>query len=84
VDVLARVAKLVHANTGLQNVCLSGGSFQNVFLLEHLKRRLEAGGLKVFTHSEVPCGDGGLSLGQALVAAHRSPERGHLARTALL
>jgi hydrogenase maturation protein HypF len=73
VDVLARAAKLIHAKTGLDNVCLSGGSFQNVFLLEHLKRRLEAEGLKVFTHSEVPCGDGGLSLGQALVAAHRSP-----------
>ncbi len=71
VDVLARTAKLIHAKTGLDNVCLSGGSFQNVFLLEHLKRRLEAEGLNVFTHSEVPCGDGGLSLGQALVAAHR-------------
>jgi hydrogenase maturation protein HypF len=72
VDVLARVAGLIHAKTGLQNVCLSGGSFQNVFLLEHLKRRLENNGLNVFTHSEVPCGDGGLSLGQALVAAHHS------------
>jgi hydrogenase maturation protein HypF len=72
VDVLARVAKLIHAKTGIQNICLSGGSFQNVFLLERLKRRLEAEGLNVFTHSEVPCGDGGLSLGQALVAAHRS------------
>jgi hydrogenase maturation factor HypF (carbamoyltransferase family) len=70
-DVLARVAKLIHARTGLQNACLSGGSFQNVFLLERLKRKLEADGLNVFTHSEVPCGDGGLSLGQALVAAHR-------------
>jgi hydrogenase maturation protein HypF len=72
VDVLARVAKLIRAKTDLQNICLSGGSFQNVFLLENLKRRLEADGLNVFTHSEVPCGDGGLSLGQALVAAHRS------------
>ena len=72
VDVLARTAKLIHGETGLDNICLSGGSFQNVFLLEHLKRRLEAEGLNVFTHSEVPCGDGGLSLGQALVAAHRS------------
>jgi hydrogenase maturation protein HypF len=72
VEVLARVARLIRAKTGLQNICLSGGSFQNVFLLEHLKRRLEAEGLTVFTHSEVPCGDGGLSLGQALVAAHRS------------
>ena len=73
VDVLARTAKLIYGETGLDNICLSGGSFQNVFLLEHLKRRLEAEGLKVFTHSEVPCGDGGLSLGQALVAAHTSP-----------
>jgi hydrogenase maturation protein HypF len=72
VDVLSRAAKLIHARTGVQDVCLSGGSFQNVFLLEHLKRKLEADGLNVFTHSEVPCGDGGLSLGQALVAAHRS------------
>jgi hydrogenase maturation protein HypF len=72
VDVLARVAKLIRDKTGVQNVCLSGGSFQNVFLLENLKRKLEAEGLNVFAHSEVPCGDGGLSLGQALVAAHRS------------
>jgi hydrogenase maturation protein HypF len=72
VDVLARVASLIQAKSGVNNVCLSGGSFQNVFLLEHLTRRLEADGLNVFTHSEVPPGDGGLSLGQALVAAHRS------------
>jgi hydrogenase maturation protein HypF len=72
VEVFARLATLIRAKTGLQDICLSGGSFQNVFLLEHLKRRLEAEGLNVFTHSEVPCGDGGLSLGQALVAAHRT------------
>jgi hydrogenase maturation protein HypF len=72
VDVLARLAGLIHLKTGLNNICLSGGSFQNVFLLEHLKGRLEADGLNVFTHSEVPCGDGGLSLGQALVAARHS------------
>jgi hydrogenase maturation protein HypF len=70
-EVLARTAKLIAAKTGVNLVCLSGGSFQNVFLLERLKRKLEADGLNVFTHSEVPCGDGGLSLGQALVAAHR-------------
>jgi hydrogenase maturation protein HypF len=75
VDVLARTAKLIYGETRIDNICLSGGSFQNVFLLEHLKRRLEAEGLKVFTHSEVPCGDGGLSLGQALVAAHMSLQK---------
>jgi hydrogenase maturation protein HypF len=71
-EVLARVARLIAAKTGVNIVCLSGGSFQNVFLLEQLKRRLEGDGLNVFTHSEVPCGDGGLSLGQALVAAGRA------------
>jgi hydrogenase maturation protein HypF len=72
-DALARVARLTRDNTGLNNACLSGGSFQNVFLLDRLKRTLEAEGWNVFTQSEVPCGDGGLSLGQALVAAHRVP-----------
>jgi hydrogenase maturation protein HypF len=71
VDVLVRTAELVRGRTGLDRVCLSGGSFQNVFLLEHLRDRLEAASFQVFTHAEVPCGDGGLSLGQALVAAHR-------------
>jgi hydrogenase maturation protein HypF len=70
IGVLARAAKLIHARTSVEDVCLSGGSFQNVFLLENLTRKLELEGLKVFTHSEVPCGDGGLSLGQAFVAGH--------------
>ena len=70
VDVLARAVELIHVRTGVIDVCLSGGSFQNVFLLENLTRKLELEGLKVFTHSEVPCGDGGLSLGQAVVAGH--------------
>jgi hydrogenase maturation protein HypF len=70
VDVLAQVAGLVRGKSGLNRVCLSGGSFQNCFLAEHLPRRLEAKGFQVFTHAEVPCGDGGISLGQALIAAH--------------
>jgi hydrogenase maturation protein HypF len=72
VEVLVRAAEMARERTGLDRVCLSGGSFQNKFLLEHLRRRLEAGGFHVFTHAEVPCGDGGISLGQALVAAHSS------------
>jgi hydrogenase maturation protein HypF len=72
VDVLARVADLVRGRTGLERVCLSGGSFQNCFLATHLQKQLEQQGFNVFTHAEVPCGDGGISLGQAMVAAHRS------------
>jgi hydrogenase maturation protein HypF len=74
VDVLARTAELVRGRTGLDRVCLSGGSFQNCFLSQHLQARLEAADFQVFTHSEVPCGDGGISLGQAIVAAHRKQE----------
>jgi hydrogenase maturation protein HypF len=72
VQVFVRVANLLRERTGLGRVCLSGGTFQNVYLLEHLQARLAQDGFEVFTHAEVPAGDGGLSLGQALVAAHRS------------
>jgi hydrogenase maturation protein HypF len=72
VDVLARIADLVRTRTGLDRVCLSGGSFQNCFLACHLQQHLEARGFRVSTQAEVPCGDGGLSLGQAVIAAHRS------------
>jgi len=71
VEGFARLAALLRERTELIRVCLSGGTFQNVYLLEHLRARLEAERFEVFTHSEVPAGDGGLSLGQALVAAHR-------------
>jgi hydrogenase maturation protein HypF len=71
VDVLARTAELVRGRTGLERICLSGGSFQNCFLSQHLLERLEHRGFQVFAHADVPCGDGGISLGQAMIAAHR-------------
>jgi len=71
VDVFARLAEFIRGRSGIEQVCLSGGTFHNVFLLARLRARLEERGFRVFTHSEVPAGDGGLSLGQALVAAHR-------------
>lgn len=72
VQVFSNLAELLRERTSLNRVCLSGGTFQNTFLLESLRVRLEASRFEVFTHSEVPAGDGGLSLGQALVAAYRS------------
>ena len=71
VEVFGRLAELLRERTTLERVCLSGGTFQNVFLQESLRQRLESRHFKVYTHSEVPAGDGGLSLGQALVASHR-------------
>jgi hydrogenase maturation protein HypF len=65
---------LLRERHGLDTVALSGGVFQNLLLLERVVRSLEARGFRVLTHSRVPCNDGGISLGQAVVAA--AGERG--------
>jgi len=52
-------------------VCLSGGSFQNMRLLEETVAILQRSGFEVFFPSEVPANDGGLSLGQAVIANAR-------------
>ncbi|WP_405151874.1 carbamoyltransferase HypF [Sphaerisporangium sp. NBC_01403] len=61
----------VRERTGLSTVALSGGVFQNLFLLERATGLLEKGGFTVLLHSRVPPNDGGISLGQVAVAAAR-------------
>jgi hydrogenase maturation protein HypF len=78
VAVLAKTAALLREQTGLGRVCLSGGTFNNVYLVEHLRRRLLNDGFQVFAQNEVPSGDGGLSLGQAMIAAHKAAGRGKM------
>ena len=68
-NVLAEVARRVRERTGLPRICLSGGTFQNHYLFTTLQSLLRKDGFEVFTHAEVPAGDGGLSLGQAMIAA---------------
>jgi hydrogenase maturation protein HypF len=53
----------------LNRVVLSGGCFQNSLLLKGLIGQLEAQYFEVFAHQQVPANDGGIALGQALVAA---------------
>jgi hydrogenase maturation protein HypF len=69
VNTFVRIAELLRDKTALNRVCLSGGTFHNVYLSQQLESRLTGAGFEVFTHHEVPAGDGGLSLGQAMVAA---------------
>ena len=57
--------------SGIGHVAMSGGSFQNVTLLNGLSRSLASNGFKVFTQRLVPSNDGGLSLGQAVCAGLR-------------
>jgi hydrogenase maturation protein HypF len=59
---------LITDETGIDQVALSGGVFQNRLLLRKTVSLLERGGFQVFTHSQVPCNDGDVSLGQAVIA----------------
>ena len=59
---------LIADETGVRQVALSGGVFQNRLLLRKTVSLLEDSGFQVFTHRQVPCNDGGISLGQAVIA----------------
>ena len=59
---------LIADETGVNQVSLSGGVFQNRLLLRKTVSLLESSGFQVFTHKQVPCNDGGISLGQAVIA----------------
>ncbi len=59
---------ILSAREGIRDVALSGGCFQNVFLLESLDERLKLKGFKVLKHADIPANDGGISLGQVMVA----------------
>ncbi len=65
VELAARIA----AERGLTRVVLSGGVFNNRLLSGLVESGLRKRGLKVYSHRLVPPGDGGLSLGQAVIAA---------------
>ncbi|HEY6963025.1 MAG TPA: carbamoyltransferase HypF [Gaiellaceae bacterium] len=69
-ETLALAAAAACAESGAcETVVLSGGTFQNRLLSEATRRRLEAYGFRVLEHERVPANDGGVSYGQAVVAA---------------
>jgi hydrogenase maturation protein HypF len=68
---ISRVCLLLRDRSGLGTVALSGGVFQNLFLLNGVTEVLEKDGFRVLVHARVPPNDGGISLGQATVAAAR-------------
>jgi hydrogenase maturation protein HypF len=66
--VVVDVCRRLRAAERLNRVCLSGGTFQNLYLLERAVGGLRSNGFEVFLHSQVPPNDGGISLGQAVIA----------------
>ena len=69
--IVVQVCGRLRAAERLDRVCLSGGTFQNVYLLERAVAGLRSSGFEVFLHAKVPPNDGGISLGQALIANAR-------------
>jgi hydrogenase maturation protein HypF len=68
---VADAVRLLAQSHEVDLVALSGGVFQNEMLLEDLKRELQDSGLELWTNQSVPANDGGISLGQAALAAFR-------------
>jgi hydrogenase maturation protein HypF len=65
----------IRKESGINVVALSGGTFQNMLLLEQMVRLLEEKGFVAYRHRRVPTNDGGLSLGQAVLADRVLRER---------
>lgn len=67
--VLVECCQKLRTEIGIKTVAFSGGVWQNRYLLERTYRQLREAGFEVLLHRQVPTNDGGLALGQALVAA---------------
>jgi hydrogenase maturation protein HypF len=68
---IEQVCMALRDRHGLDTVALSGGVFQNLLLTERVVALLAGRGFRVLIHRRVPCNDGGISFGQAVVAAAR-------------
>lgn len=72
VDVIVQISLAMRNDYGINTVALSGGTFQNRYLLETAIGRLNNHKFKVISNEKVPANDGGIALGQIAVAARRS------------
>ena len=67
-EMVVQMCQRLSEKSGINTVALSGGVFQNRLLLRLTVAALEGAGFQVLTHSKVPTNDGGVSLGQAVIA----------------
>jgi hydrogenase maturation protein HypF len=69
--VIFETAIKMRKETGINKVALSGGTFQNKYISEGVKKMLAKDKFKVYTQSSIPANDGGIALGQLAIAATR-------------
>lgn len=70
-QMVLEVALKMRSADKINKICLSGGTFQNMYLLSRSVALLRHAGFQVLLHSAVPANDGGMALGQAAVAGER-------------
>ena len=70
-DVIVNTSKRIKGIEKMNKIVLSGGVFQNVLLMKKVVPKLRAEGFEVLTHLKVPPNDGGISLGQAVIAMNK-------------
>lgn len=74
--IILDASRNIREDSGIEDVALSGGVFQNRLLLTLTRDMLEDGGFRVWSQEKVPANDGGVSLGQAVIAWERMKEEG--------
>ena len=68
-EMIKEACNLLRKRYKINKVCLSGGVFQNKYISGRVKPLLEKDGFKVYAHKRVPTHDGGIAIGQAILAA---------------
>lgn len=74
-QMVLQICARLRDETNINTLALSGGVFQNQLLLNLTVPQLETAGFVVLQHRQVPCNDGGVSLGQAVLAQHQYQEK---------
>jgi hydrogenase maturation protein HypF len=68
IELFVQAARQAKKITGINRIGLSGGVYQNAFFFSNMLRRLQEEGFEVLAHRQVPANDGGLALGQVVIA----------------
>jgi len=72
INIIVHICSAIRDEHNINHVCLSGGVFQNSYILENSIDKLTALSFTVHTHKDYPCNDGGISLGQLIYAWNKT------------